>query len=46
MPITEKGKKILRKMKEEYGEAKGTKVFYATINKGKLTGVEGKKKKK
>lgn len=50
MPINAKGRKIMRKMKEEYG-SKGEQVFYATLNKGKITGVEGgqsgrKKKRK
>lgn len=40
MPLTPKGKKILRHMQREYGAAKGKAVFYASINKGKLTGVE------
>ncbi len=35
MPITKAGKKILRKMKKEYGEKKGENVFYASINKNK-----------
>ena len=44
MPLTEKGKKILREMKKEYGDKKGKQVFYASINKGKLKGVERKHK--
>lgn len=50
MPKTKKGTKILKKMKEEYGEEKGEQVFYASKNKGTIKGVEkksgGKKKKK
>jgi hypothetical protein len=42
MPLTKKGEKILRKLKEEYGENKGEAVFYAMINKGKLKGVHRK----
>lgn len=30
-------------MKKEYGSEKGEKVFYASKNKGTITGVEGKK---
>jgi len=40
MPLTEKGKKILRRLKQEYGPKKGEQVFYAMINAGKLKGVE------
>jgi hypothetical protein len=29
------GEKVMRKMKEEYGEEKGERVFYATANKRK-----------
>lgn len=42
MPLTEKGKKVLASMKKQYGAKKGEQVFYASINAGKLTGVEGK----
>ena len=33
MPLTKSGKKVMRKMKEEYGIKKGKEVFYASINK-------------
>ncbi len=46
MPLTKKGKKILKNMEKEYGSKKGESVFYASINKGKVTGAEGSKKKK
>ncbi len=46
MPLTKKGSKIMRAMKEEYGSKKGEQVFYASKNKGKIKGVEKKKKKK
>lgn len=46
MPLTPKGSKIKRKMIDEYGEAKGTSVFYASINGGRIKGAEGKRKKK
>ena len=45
MPLTPKGKKILRKLRSEYGTKKGTSIFYAMINEGKIKGAEGKKKK-
>jgi len=46
MPITPKGSKIKAAMEKEYGAKKGTSVFYASANKGKITGVEGGKKAK
>ena len=38
MPMTSKGKTILTAMSKSYGPAKGKKVFYASINKGKVKG--------
>ncbi|CAB5170744.1 hypothetical protein UFOVP155_43 [uncultured Caudovirales phage] len=46
MPITKKGAKIKAAMEKEYGSKKGESVFYASANKGKITGVEGGKKAK
>lgn len=46
MPIPTKGQKILTTLHNEYGVKKGTQIFYAGINSGKFTGVEGKTKKK
>lgn len=47
MPMTPKGRKILAAMKDEYGSKKGRQVFYASANKGTITGVhKGKKKRK
>ena len=40
MPITKKGKKIMRSMKKQYGKKRGEQVFYATKNKGKIKGVK------
>jgi len=50
MPLTKKGKKILAAMKKPrseggYGSTKGTRVFYASANKGTIKGVHGRKKK-
>ena len=46
MPLTKKGTKILSSMLKTYGNDKKAKeVFYASINKGKISGAEGKKKK-
>jgi hypothetical protein len=42
MPLTSKGKKIMKSMKKEYGPKKGEKVFYASKNKGTIKKVEKK----
>lgn len=41
MPQTAKGKKVMQAMTKEYGAKKGKAVYYASIVKGKLKGVEG-----
>jgi hypothetical protein len=46
MPLTAKGKKIKSAMTEQYGEKKGEQVFYASKNKGNITGVDRPRKKK
>ena len=54
MPLTKKGTKMLKSMKETYEEDKGVEVFYSSIHKGVITGVHkgsapgyiGRKKKK
>jgi hypothetical protein len=38
MPLTSKGRKIKRAMSKTYGKKKGTRVFYASINAGKISG--------
>ena len=43
MPLTAKGKKIMKSMKKQYGKKRGEAVFYASKNKGKIKGVEKKK---
>jgi hypothetical protein len=40
MPLTKKGTKVLSAMRKEYGAKKGTRVFYASINKGTVKGAE------
>lgn len=45
MPLTKKGQKIMKSMKKSYGAKKGEKVFYASRNKGKISGVEKGSKK-
>ena len=42
MPQTKKGKKIEDAMEKEYGAEKGKRIYYASIVKGKIKGVEGK----
>ena len=39
MPLTAKGKKILKSMRKQYGSKKGKRVFYASANKGRIRGV-------
>ena len=46
MPLTKKGKKIKRNMKKTYGVKEGEQVFYASRNKGKITGVDPESRKK
>jgi len=50
MPLTNKGEKILKAMtksksKGGYGAKKGKKVFYASANKGSISGVHAKRKR-
>lgn len=42
MPLTAKGRKILSAMKEEYGSEKGERVFYASKNAGRISGVDAR----
>ena len=44
MPLSEKGQKIKKAMAKQYGSKKGEQVFYASANKGVITGVEKRKK--
>ena len=43
MPLTKKGKKVMEAMKKQYGD-RAEQVFYASVNAGKLKGVEAKDK--
>ena len=38
MPLTPKGKKIMRAMKKGYGAKKGKQVYYASQQKGTIKG--------
>ena len=44
MPLNNKGSKIKRAMEEQYGKKKGSQVFYASENVGKIKGVKRKGK--
>ena len=46
MPLTKKGKKIMAAMEKEYGKERGQRVFYASANKGKIKGVDFKRKRR
>lgn len=46
MPLTEKGKKIKRAMKKQYGKKKGERIFYASQKKGTIEGTHKKRGKK
>lgn len=43
MPLTKKGKEILKQMQKTYGKERGKKIFYASVNSGKIKGVHLKK---
>jgi hypothetical protein len=44
VPLTRKGTKLKKKFEQEYGKAKGDRVFYGAANKGTIKGVaKGKK---
>lgn len=45
MPLTKKGKKIKRKMRQTYGKEEGDRVFYASQNAGTIEGTHKKKGK-
>jgi hypothetical protein len=40
MPLTEKGERIREAMHKQYGSEKGEQVFYASKNKGTISGVD------
>lgn len=40
MPLSKKGKKIMKEMQKNYGKKRGTSVFYASFNKGIIKGVK------
>ena len=40
MPLTKKGKAIMKNMVAEYGPKKAKEVFYASANKGRINGID------
>ena len=38
MPLTAHGKRMMSRLRDEYGKEKGTSVFYAMKNKGTMPG--------
>lgn len=46
MPLTAKGEKIKAAMTKQYGAKKGEQVFYASRNKGTITGVDPESSRK
>jgi hypothetical protein len=46
MPLTKKGRKIKRAMMKHYGKKKGTRVFYASQNKGRIRGTHRKRRRR
>ena len=44
MPLTAKGEKIKAAMTQQYGEEKGERVFYASENKGTISGVHRRRR--
>jgi hypothetical protein len=43
LPLTSKGEEIKKNMEKEYGSKKGEQVFYASKNKGTISGVDSDK---
>jgi broad specificity phosphatase PhoE len=46
MPLTKKGRKIMRAMRKTYGKKKGTRVFYASRNAKVIKGVDRRRKRR
>ena len=43
MPLTKKGKAIMKNMVAEYGPKRAKEVFYASANKGRIKGIDYKR---
>jgi hypothetical protein len=46
VPLTKKGRKIMRAMTRRYGAKRGRSVFYASRNKGRITGVDRRRRRR
>lgn len=46
MPLSRKGRKIMAAMRKTYGAAKAKRVFYASKAKGRIKGVDRKRRRK
>jgi len=46
VPLTRKGAKIKRAMTKQYGKSRGARIFYASANKGTISGVHKKRKRR
>jgi hypothetical protein len=46
MPLSRRGRKVKEAMEKEYGKDKGDRVFYASENKGVITGLRHRRKKR
>jgi hypothetical protein len=44
MPLTKKGETIMSSMVKEYGAKRAKRIFYASANKGRIKGVEGRRR--
>jgi len=45
MPLTSKGRTIMSAMVKKHGRKKGKQIFFASRNKGTITGVERRRSK-
>lgn len=46
MPLTKKGRKVMAAMRRTYGKVKAKRVFYASRNKGRIKGVDRRRRRK
>jgi len=45
MPLTKKGRKVQKAMRQQYGKERGDRVFYAAERKGSVKGLAKRKSK-
>jgi hypothetical protein len=46
MPLTKKGRKIMTAMRRRYGAKRGRSIFYASRNKGTISGVDRSRRRR